>query len=66
MWLPDPEKVSRAGSPHFGAANFNTPTLVVHGSRDFRVPINHGLEVYQTLVQRGVPTRFLYYPDENH
>ena len=47
-------------------ANFNTPTLVVHGELDFRVPFNHGLELYQTLVQRGVPTRLLYFPDENH
>ena len=38
---------------------------MVHGGRDFRVPINHGLELYQTLIQRGVPT-ILYYPDENH
>jgi dipeptidyl aminopeptidase/acylaminoacyl peptidase len=66
MWLPEQEKVFRAGSPHFGAANFETPTLVVHGARDFRVPINHGLELYQTLIQRGVPARFLYFPDENH
>ena len=65
-WLPEQEKVFRAGSPHFGAANFATPTLVVHGARDFRVPINHGLELYHTLVQRGVPARFLYFPDENH
>jgi dipeptidyl aminopeptidase/acylaminoacyl peptidase len=66
FWTPEQQEVFRAGSPHMGAGNFNTPTLVIHGERDFRVPINHGLEVYQTLIQRGVPTRFVYFPDENH
>jgi dipeptidyl aminopeptidase/acylaminoacyl peptidase len=65
-WTPEQRKVIEAGSPHFGAANFATPTLVLHGHRDYRVPINHGLELYHALVQRGVPTRFVYFPDENH
>ena len=54
------------GSPHFGAGSFNTPTLVVHGQKDYRVPFNHGIELYQTLVNKGVPTRLVYFPDENH
>ena len=53
-------------SPHLGAANFKTPTLVVHGEKDYRVPVNHGLELYHTLQNKGVPTRLLYFPDENH
>jgi dipeptidyl aminopeptidase/acylaminoacyl peptidase len=48
------------------AANFKTPTLVVHGEKDFRVPVTQGLEYYNTLRQKGVPTRLLYFPDENH
>ena len=39
---------------------------MIHGARDYRVPLNHGLELYHTLVQRGVPARLLCYPDENH
>jgi fermentation-respiration switch protein FrsA (DUF1100 family) len=53
-------------SPHYHAANFKTPTLVVHGQNDLRVPVNHGLELYQTLLMKGVPTRYVYYPNENH
>ncbi len=53
-------------SPHFGAGNFNTPTLVIHGQLDYRVPVNHGLELFNILQNRGVRSRFVYYPDENH
>jgi dipeptidyl aminopeptidase/acylaminoacyl peptidase len=54
------------GSPHTGAANFETPTLVIHGQLDYRVPLNHGVELFNILQNRGVRSRFVYYPDENH
>lgn len=54
------------GSPHFGAGNFHTPTLVIHGERDFRVPYNHGIELFNTLQNRGVKSKLVFYPDENH
>jgi dipeptidyl aminopeptidase/acylaminoacyl peptidase len=66
FWTPEQEVVFKQASPHFGAANFNTPTLVVHGQKDLRVPVNHGIELYQALLQKGVPARFLYFSDENH
>ena len=67
MWLPEQEKVFRKPARRTSAPRTSRRRRsCVHGARDFRVPINHGLELYQTLVQRGVPTRFLYYPDENH
>jgi dipeptidyl aminopeptidase/acylaminoacyl peptidase len=53
-------------SPHVGAANFDTPTLVIHGQLDYRVPLNHGIELFNILQNRGVRSRFVYYPDENH
>jgi len=65
-WTDAQEQVFAKGSPHFGAENFVTPTLVLHGQKDMRVPVNHGIELYHALVQRGVPTRFVYFPDENH
>jgi dipeptidyl aminopeptidase/acylaminoacyl peptidase len=43
-----------------------TPTLVVHGALDYRVPDAQGLAYYNTLKARGVPARLLWYPDENH
>jgi dipeptidyl aminopeptidase/acylaminoacyl peptidase len=53
-------------SPHYGAGGFETPTLVIHGQLDYRVPLNHGLELFNILQNRGVRSRFVYYPDENH
>jgi len=53
-------------TPQRFAANFKTPTLVTHGERDFRVPIGQGMEYYNTLRLKGVPARFVYFPDENH
>ena len=66
FWTPEQQAVFKQGSPHYGAANFSTPTLVVHGQRDLRVPVNHGIELYQVLLQKGVPSRLLYFNDENH
>jgi dipeptidyl aminopeptidase/acylaminoacyl peptidase len=59
-------EIWQTSSPHFGARNFKTPTLVIHGQQDFRVPLNHGIELFQTLQNRGVRSRLVYYPDENH
>jgi dipeptidyl aminopeptidase/acylaminoacyl peptidase len=53
-------------SPATSAANFNTPTLVIHNQLDQRVPFNNGMELFQILQNRGVPSRLVYYPDENH
>jgi dipeptidyl aminopeptidase/acylaminoacyl peptidase len=53
-------------SPHMGAANFETPTLVIHGQLDYRVPVNQGFELFAALQNRGVRSRMIYYPDENH
>jgi len=56
----------RRNSPHMNAANFNTPTLIVHGQLDRRVPVNQGFELFNTLQNRGVPSKLVYFPDENH
>jgi len=53
-------------SPHTFAANFKTPTLVIHGQADRRVPVNHGIELFNTLQSKGVPSKLVYFPDENH
>jgi dipeptidyl aminopeptidase/acylaminoacyl peptidase len=61
----DIERTQR-NSPHMNAANFKTPTLIIHGQQDLRVPVNHAMELFNTLQNRGVPSKFVYYPDENH
>lgn len=53
-------------SPHAFAAAMRTPTLVIHGAQDFRVPDCNGLAYYNTLKALGVPARLLWFPDENH
>ncbi|MDN3920800.1 S9 family peptidase [Roseateles violae] len=61
----DPAKVA-AQSPHAFAQNMQTPTLVIHGAMDYRVPDAQGLAYYNTLKARGVDARLLWFPDENH
>jgi dipeptidyl aminopeptidase/acylaminoacyl peptidase len=53
-------------SPHRFASAFRTPMLILHGERDFRVPVTQGLELHGVLTAKGVPSRLVYYPDENH
>ncbi|MEP7244413.1 MAG: S9 family peptidase [Gammaproteobacteria bacterium] len=60
-----PEEFARL-SPHMSAANFKTPTLVIHNQMDMRVPVDQGIELFNTLQSKGVPSKLLYFPDENH
>jgi dipeptidyl aminopeptidase/acylaminoacyl peptidase len=53
-------------SPSQLAVKFSTPTLVIHGELDFRVPYTQGLQFFTALQRRGVPSRLLIYPDEGH
>ncbi|BDM65716.1 peptidase S9 [Shewanella sp. NFH-SH190041] len=59
-------EIYQAISPHYFAGNFNTPTLVIHGQKDYRVPVGQGFELFRTLQSRGVESRMIYFPDENH
>jgi dipeptidyl aminopeptidase/acylaminoacyl peptidase len=45
---------------------WKTPMLVIHGGRDFRVPETQGLMAFTALQRRGIPSRFLHFPGENH
>jgi dipeptidyl aminopeptidase/acylaminoacyl peptidase len=53
-------------SPHVSAGAMSTPTLVMHGALDYRVPDAQGLAYYNTLKARGVDARLVWFPDENH
>ncbi|WP_454050675.1 S9 family peptidase [Cellulomonas sp. Marseille-Q8402] len=64
-----------ANSPHLSVEKISTPMLVVHGDKDYRVPIGEGLRLWYELLSRSAlpadedgrtPHRFLYFPDENH
>ncbi len=62
----DDEKRVLAQSPHHYVKAAKTPTLVIHGELDYRVPGTQGLQYYNTLKAKGVPARLVYFPDENH
>ena len=53
-------------SPHRYVRDIRTPMLVVHGDKDYRVPIGEGLRLWYDLQRCGVESKFLYFPDENH
>jgi dipeptidyl aminopeptidase/acylaminoacyl peptidase len=53
-------------NPAAYADNWNTPMLVIHGLKDFRVPYAQGLGAYTNLQRKGIDSRLVIYPDENH
>ncbi len=75
LWFPEwemggPQFVAPEGFERHNPVNlvgaWQTPMLVIHGARDFRVPLEQGLATFNALHRRGIPSRFLYFPDENH
>jgi dipeptidyl aminopeptidase/acylaminoacyl peptidase len=75
LWFPEWEQ----GGPYWrnprgyerhNPVNFvdkwKTPMLVVQGGRDYRIDDNQGIGAFNALQRRGIPSRFLYFPDENH
>ena len=56
----------QALSPHYNAANFDTPALIIHGQNDLRVPVGQSFELFRALQTKGIDSRLIYYPDENH
>jgi len=53
-------------SPHLRAGKITTPMLVIHGDKDYRVPIGEALALWNDLARFEVPAKFLYFPDEGH
>ncbi len=75
LWFPEwefrgtpwtsPEQYAK-WSPSMYVKNFKTPTLVIHSANDFRVPLEQGLQFFTSLQRMGVPSKLLYFPDEDH
>lgn len=61
----DPARIDRY-SPSRYAASFATPMLIVHGEKDYRVPVTQGINLYGVLQGKGVPSRIVIFPDEGH
>jgi dipeptidyl aminopeptidase/acylaminoacyl peptidase len=53
-------------SPHKYVQNWDTPILVIHGQKDYRVVFTQGMTAFNAAVLKDVPAEFLYFPDENH
>ena len=53
-------------SPDNFVQNWKTPCLVIHGGKDFRVCETEGIATFTALQRKGIPSQFLYFPDENH
>ena len=45
---------------------WETPTLVIHGGRDYRIPVTEGLSTFTALQRKGIPSKLLYFPLETH
>ncbi len=75
LWFPEwdhmgtpwdnPQSYEKHSPVHF-IKNWKTPTLVIHGGQDFRVVETQGMGAFNVLQRRGIPSKFLYFPDENH
>ena len=78
LWFPEWEfggtpyrnpELYQEWSPSFYIDNFDslrTPTLVIHGQHDYRVPVTQGFQMFTALQRMGVPSRLVYFPDETH
>jgi dipeptidyl aminopeptidase/acylaminoacyl peptidase len=75
LWFPEwdhggtpwdnPEGYNKHNPAEF-VGKWKTPELVIHGGRDYRVVATQGISTFTALQRRGIPSKFLYFPDENH
>jgi dipeptidyl aminopeptidase/acylaminoacyl peptidase len=63
--LTSPDRYE-ANSPHRHVARIRTPMLIIHGNKDYRVPVGEALRLWWDLSRHGAEAKFLYFPDENH
>jgi dipeptidyl aminopeptidase/acylaminoacyl peptidase len=75
LWFPewehgglpwDPNTTHGSWSPVDFVKNWKTPMLVIHGANDYRLVDTEGMSVFTALQRRGIPSKLLYFPDENH
>jgi len=75
LWFPEwdhigtpwenPEHYAKHNPINF-VKNWKTPMLVIHGALDYRVVDTHGMSTFTALQRRGIPSKLLHFPDENH
>ncbi|MCB9023157.1 MAG: S9 family peptidase [Lentimicrobiaceae bacterium] len=62
----NPRPKSYDFSPHNFLRNWDTPMLVIHGGYDFRIPYTQGMQAFNANKLMGIPSRFLFFPEESH
>jgi dipeptidyl aminopeptidase/acylaminoacyl peptidase len=62
---PVPESYKKY-SPHLHVDKWDTPIMVIHGEKDFRVPFSEGMQAFQVAQIKGIPSKFVVFPEENH
>ena len=75
LWFPEwehggpyyeREEIYEKHNPVNYVENWQTPMLIIHGELDYRVPVTQGIGAFTALQRRGIESRFVYFPDENH
>lgn len=75
LWFPiwefggmpwDNPEIYAKWSPSYFVKEFKTPTLVLHGELDYRVPVGQGMQLYTALQMQKVPSKLVLFPDEGH
>jgi dipeptidyl aminopeptidase/acylaminoacyl peptidase len=61
-----PQPRSYDFSPHKFVGKWDTPILVIEGQNDFRIPYTQGMEAFDAAQLQGIPSKFLFFPDETH
>ncbi|MEI7596875.1 MAG: S9 family peptidase [Bacteroidota bacterium] len=62
----NPKPKSYDFSPHKYIQNWDTPIMMISGGRDFRIPYTQSMEAFNAAQLRGIPSRFLFFPNETH
>jgi dipeptidyl aminopeptidase/acylaminoacyl peptidase len=65
-WQKNVPETYQTDSPHHFVGNWDTPILVIHGGKDFRISEAEGMQAFQAAQIKGIPSRFLYFPNEGH
>lgn len=65
-WDPELKQAYHDFSPVNFIQNWDTPIMIIHGEQDFRVPVGEGMQAFQAVQLRGIPSKFLYFPEEGH
>ena len=65
-WQTPQPRMYATDNPKSYVQNWDTPILVIHNELDFRVPFSEGIQAFQAAQLKGIPSRFLSFPDEGH